>query len=173
MNDSMMDDPFEGLLGGNGADPPPALRERLRQTTLGHVRHRRRVRRLGQACAAAAVLLAVTVWYSLSGPPPDDGQQALVKPLPPPVTPAVTAPSPARISAAELEWQAFDSLGEDRSRRYFEAGNRYLEVEADYSSALRCYSQALADASPRELEFGPNDSWLLLTLKNARRQGVN
>jgi hypothetical protein len=116
-------------------------------------------------------LVAALTWYGASGK--QESPQLVVAPEPP-APPAVGPPVTAtHVSATELEWQAFDSQGDERSRRYVEAGDLYLELEADYAAALRCYSQALADASPRNLEFAPNDSWLLLTLKNARKQGVN
>lgn len=184
MNDFMRDDPLERLLGAGEAESP-ALRERLRQETLGCVRRRRRVRRLWQASAAAACVLVAcfVIWHGMRSRVVQDPEQnarhnvAEVKPAPAPqpvpqpeAIPVAAAPAEADpLTAAALEWRAFDSQGEERSRRYFEAGDRYLEVERDYASALRCYSQALADARPGELEFATDENWMVwmvLKLKN-------
>jgi hypothetical protein len=176
MNDAIPDDPLERLLLADESDAAPELRARLRQATLGCVRRNRRVRQLCRLGAVTSVLLALAaLWYIRFNRVQDERANPRisvnVQPVPQKTEPAPAVTTP--VSAADLEWQAFDSQGEERSRRYFQAGNRYLEMEADYASALRCYSQALADVSPRDLEFTPDDSWLLLTLKNARRQGVN
>ncbi len=70
-----------------------------------------------------------------------------------------------------LEWQAFDSRS-NRAAAYFLAGNKYLEASNDLESALRCYSQALDACTEAELEIAPEDNWLVVSLKNARRKEI-
>ena len=41
---------------------------------------------------------------------------------------------------------------------------------ANIDAALRCYGQALSYCEARELEFDPNDNWLIMALKNDRRK---
>jgi hypothetical protein len=83
----------------------------------------------------------------------------------------VEGPRIVAATAQALESQAFDSFApKERAARYFQAGHRYLEEENDAESALRCYRQGLDAAGGDDLEITPNDSWLLLALKNARHK---
>jgi hypothetical protein len=50
------------------------------------------------------------------------------------------------------------------------AGDRYLEAEGNVASALRCYRLALDLASESELAVAPEDTWLLIALKDARQK---
>jgi hypothetical protein len=79
----------------------------------------------------------------------------------------VQRPQPARAElprdAVSLEWKA---LEEDPSL-YRTAADRYLE-EGRPEEALRCYGHALDTAD--DLELQPGDSYLLMVIKEARRQ---
>jgi hypothetical protein len=164
-------DPLEELLQPPMSPNPVDLRERLRARTTRHVRRRLWVRRLSLGGALAASLLLIAGILYVVWPPR--------APLDIPDTPMVVAP-PIRaevpqavvsleVSPVALEWQAFDSK-ENRAAVYFQAGNQYLATTQDFESALRCYSQALDACSDQELEITPDDTWLLMTLKNARRK---
>jgi hypothetical protein len=67
------------------------------------------------------------------------------------------------------EWQAFDS-GEDRAEQYLRAGADYLMEESDPQSALRCYGQALDAGGQTSLAVRPDDDWLLMAIKDARKK---
>jgi hypothetical protein len=76
-----------------------------------------------------------------------------------------------QVNPVELEWTAFDAADDQqRVRLYFQAGDLYLEKQNDYDSALRCYSQALHYCEARELDFNPNDNWLVMALKRDHRK---
>jgi hypothetical protein len=67
------------------------------------------------------------------------------------------------------EWQAFDSR-ERRTEQYLRAGAEYLKEESDPQSALRCYRQALDAGSDADLVVRPDDDWLLMAIKDARKK---
>jgi hypothetical protein len=78
--------------------------------------------------------------------------------------PPVVAAKP--LTALEVEWQAFDAMDEkERAHLYFQAGDLYFGRERDVSGATRCYHQALTFCDSRQLEFDPNDNWLVMALK--------
>ena len=89
------------------------------------------------------------------------------KPAPAPVAPAVPEAKPATAVAAE--WKAFDA-DQHRSELYRQAGDRYLNEDADPASALRCYGQSLENASDKDLAISANDDYLLMLVKNARQR---
>jgi hypothetical protein len=165
-------DIFDALATPSG-DAPPELRDRVRTATLDCVRRRRRMRRAAQIAAGAglAAIVVFAVWATRPrSTPAETKQESAQVPQAPRQAPAAKVEDdPAAGSALALEWQAFDSQTE-RARRYFQAGDRYLEAEEDYVSAVRCYSQALASARPEEIRIAPDDNWLVVTLKRARLQ---
>jgi hypothetical protein len=62
------------------------------------------------------------------------------------------------------------SLSPERSAAYYRsAGDRYLEVEGDLASAVRCYKRSLDAASDAELGVSTEDNWLLMAMKKARQ----
>ena len=46
----------------------------------------------------------------------------------------------------------------------------YATDLADYRAALRCYRNFLDEADPADRAVGPDDTWLLTSLKRAREQ---
>src|SRR5262249_49084327 len=75
----------------------------------------------------------------------------------------------AKLSALALEWQAVENPAR-RAELFRRAGDLYLGQENDLESAVRCYKNALNAGSEKDLEIGPQDTWLLISLKNARRE---
>jgi hypothetical protein len=92
------------------------------------------------------------------------------EPVPAPEKRLVVAgrPVPTPPSPLTLEWQALDSP-QPRPDVYRSAGDRYDE-DGDYQSALRCYRGALDTGSDKDLAIAPEDSWLLMVLKDARQK---
>jgi hypothetical protein len=165
MSDTPARDPCADFL----ATPPPvsvdgALRQRLLEQTTRIIRRRIWLKRAGWAAALAACYLAgaVTV-YLLHSPAP--AQIVIVKQSAPPPVEATTA----RLTAFVLENQALDSV-QPRPELYRLAGDRYVAESGDLQSALRCYRQALDEASEQDLQIKPEDNWLLIALKEARQK---
>jgi hypothetical protein len=146
--------------------PPPLpaddrLHDPLRERTTGVVRwrrHRRQVLRVAAlaACFAAGMLVA----HRPAPPPPPEG-------------PAVATPQPDLPElpprAVALEWQALDHP-DARAAQYRAAGDRYLAEEGDLAAAVRCYRGALDAGTAADLQISPEDNWLLMALKDARRK---
>jgi hypothetical protein len=168
MTDTPDRDPCEHL--GRIGPPPPA--DRLREALWRRLRRRLRRGRWWKRAAVAAALAACyaagfgtarlateptptpsTVVVADDGSRPHEG-------LMPPAPPA---------SPLAQEWQALDSP-EQRPEAYREAGDRYVAEEGDYESAVRCYREALDAGSERDLAIRPDDSWLLMVLKDARQK---
>jgi len=158
--------PLDALLG----PPPPAddwaLRRSLLARTQRALRWRRRWRRLGAASALAACLALgmLTVCWA----------PAPVEPLPLPArverTPGPLEPQP--LSAVALEWRAIDAPVQ-QAELYREAGDRYLGAESDPQGAVRCYTAALDEGKPEDLNISAEDSWLLMAIKEARQKEKN
>ncbi len=152
----------------------PALREILWQETARLLRRKLWRRRLQTAAAlAACVLLGMSLmWLLQPRPTPEIIVQRIQSPLTPnPKEPEEPLPA-ARETAVALEWRAFDSA-DDSAALYFRAGQRYLDDHGDMRSALRCYRLAF-EADPQLVETtNPNDNWLVIALKNARRKEIS
>jgi hypothetical protein len=148
---------------------PTSLRDEVLARTMPVLRRRRIVRRsLVGAVAASIALIALWTWNRPTPLDPVEKSAPLAKqePRPPvPETPVEPTPEPPMPLAVALEWKAFDAAEKDRAKLYVLAGNRYLDVHQDMTSALRCYQQALdaADASMRLVQS--DDTWLLTALK--------
>jgi hypothetical protein len=81
------------------------------------------------------------------------------------------APMPTPPQPRELEWTAFDAESDQqRVKLYFQAGDLYLTDHNDIDSALRCYRQALHYCDVQNVEFDPNDNWLVMALKRDYRK---
>jgi hypothetical protein len=149
----------------------PELRQALRVQTTRVLRRRRWWRRTRLTGALAACYLAGILTMRVAAPAPAPPPEISRQPTPPtlPDEPErVEAPRPTvEETALALEWRAFEAT-EHRAELYRQAGDRYLERERDPSSALRCYRQALNATPPENLAISPSDSWLLMTLKEAR-----
>jgi len=80
-------------------------------------------------------------------------------------SPAVTAPASLSASSAELQAEQQDNAAA-AATLYRQAGDRFLR-DQDYPNATRCYRLYLARAGDHSLALDTNDSWLLVSLKNA------
>jgi hypothetical protein len=59
---------------------------------------------------------------------------------------------------------------DERAELYRQAGDRYLEAEADPEAALRCYGRSLDAGGAEGLTVALDDNWLLMAIKDARRR---
>jgi hypothetical protein len=180
MSESPLPEPLDDFLLH-----PPVLpmdlqrKEELFQQTAPALGKRRGHWPVLPIAVAAGVLFGVLLSYLLfprAAPGPEATKQeqaqhpgnARQEPTPAP-TPAVRVQVQPR--PRDLEWKAFDASDDkERVRLYFRAGNLYLEMNEDFESALRCYSQALTYCDARELELKPDDNWLVMALKTDRRK---
>jgi hypothetical protein len=167
---------------------PAAENEGLRQEvlvqTLRVLRQGRRRRRLGfigllVLCYAAGL----GTWQAWKAPPlsPTSELRVVEKEVntepqstraadlvPKEASPASVETDPA-VPAVVLE-RIGASLSPERSAAYYRsAGDRYLEVEGDLASAVRCYKRSLDAASQAELGISTEDNWLLMAMKKARQ----
>jgi hypothetical protein len=162
MTDTPDRDPCEHL--GRIGPPPPA--DRLREALWRRLRRRlRRGRWWKRAAVAAALAACYAAGFGTA--------RLATEPTPAPSTVVVAddrmmPPAPPASPLAQ-EWQALDSP-EQRPEAYREAGDRYVAEEGDYQSAVRCYREALDAGSERDLAIQPDDSWLLMVLKDARQK---
>jgi hypothetical protein len=154
-------DPCEELLAPAPAPPAGRFREALLRRTRRVLRRRLWVRRAGVAATLAACFAAGLFTGRL-------GNEPVPVPETRPAPQAQSEPAPAPPPVV-VEWQAADSK-EPRADLYRQAGDRYLEEDADYQSALRCYRGALDAGSDKDLAIAPDDSWLLMVLKDARQK---
>jgi hypothetical protein len=162
-------DPCDELLtpGPTPADLEP-LRGRILQRTLPALRRRRWLRRLAWAAALAACYAAGVLTLGLRPAPPPTEQGRREQPPDPPPTPAAVEDRSARAR----EWQALETP-ERRAALYREAADRYLAEDDDVTAALRCYGASLDHGGGEALETKPDDSWLLLAIKDARQREKN
>jgi hypothetical protein len=180
-----MTDPNDDLadvLGLQPAGPSPGLRETLLSRTERRLVRDRWLRR-GAKVATVAVLFLVggaVGWFVRSpvantpGPPV---REVVVAPvfIPVPVpTPGVYTPGspeaiatapPLSASEAELRAEQADRPAEV-ARLYRAAGDSFLRQQ-DYANATRCYRLYLLRAGDSGLTLEADDSWLLVSLKNA------
>jgi len=156
-----MHDPLDDLLGPASSPPPggPLRRDLLDRTTRA-LRRRHLRRRLGAAgvllTAYAAGLLTVA---AVTPPEPAAPQLEVARSAEPPEPPV----TPAGLERRALERPA--QAGE----LYRRAADRYLD-EGDAGNAVRCYGNALEEAGAAGLEVSPDDSWLLIAIKHARKK---
>src|SRR5262249_62120137 len=140
----------------------PAFREALFRRTSRVLRLRRWLTSAGLIAVLGVVYLAGLLTPHPAAPPAPS--------LPPAPAPADVTPAPPSEETAEsavaLEYRALESE-RCRAGLYVRAADRYL-LEDDLASAAPCSRLALdegADATPR-----PDDTWLLLAIKNARKK---
>jgi hypothetical protein len=160
-----MHDNIDELLAPRPAAlPPPEVFDR----TVQALRWQRRVRQLGGVGVLTAVyvagLLTVLAWQ----PPEPSGSQRA--PTGEARSTAPRSPQPAP-SATELELRALEAP-EAATVLYRQAGDLHL-ADADPAEAVRCYGNALAAGKPEDLEVAPDDSWLLMVIKQARKKERN
>lgn len=168
-------DPLDELLTPRPAPAgEPAWKESLLRQTAGVLRRRRRLRRVAAVAALAACFAAGMLTMRLVTPPaPAEVRVVVIE------HPAMLAPAPEAVVQAQLpkpeqtglalEWQAVEEP-ERRAELFRRAGDRYLTAENDLESAVRCYRRALDAGSADDLKITPQDTWLLISLKNARQE---
>jgi hypothetical protein len=150
------------------ARPSADFRRQLFEETASAL-PRRRMPWQASLAAAACLLLALGLmwWFARRAAQSELNPVLVQRPIFEPVVEPGDA-SPVIVSAADLEWQAFDKPRDDRDARaklYWSAGQMYIAAEGDYLGALRCYSRAL-DAGPAELcEITDEDDVLAMALK--------
>lgn len=168
-------DPLDELLRPSAAaGSDETLRRRLLDQTTRALRSRRRRRVVAWAVALAACYLAGVLTVYGFGPPRIERIEIVQKapgpkPSPPQPLPAPAAPDASPDAAVAAEWKAFDA-DQHQSELYRQAGDHYMNEDADPASALRCYGQALNGASDKDLAISANDDYLLMLVKNARQK---
>jgi hypothetical protein len=166
------DDALDDLLRPPSiTDRQEKLRQRLAKETTTILLRRRWLRRLRVAAAMAACYLAGLATMSWLAPQPaitsiPPAQRISEAPRTAEARPQNTALADS--SAIAMEWQALEAI-HDRPNLYRRAGDRYLEETGDIQSALRCYRQFLDSGSDSDRIIAPQDSWLLMALKEARQ----
>lgn len=173
-----MTDPNDDLakmLGPRSGQPSPALREVVLRRTERRLVRDRWVRRAAMASGIAAVFLlgGTSGWLArtpVADAPGSPVSDVVLIPVPIP-TPGVYIPGSSRVapplSASETELRAeqADDLAE-AAKLYRTAGDAFLRQE-DYANAARCYRQFLQRRGDAALAIETEDSWLLVSLKNA------
>ena len=167
-------DPVDDLLAMHSPPPPGGtFQEALGRRTVKLLRRRRwgRQAALVSALAASYVAGVVTVQRIPKGSPPRQEEMVQQVPSPrslPPPNPEKAAPA-VQETAVALEWRAIDSPT-PRPDLFRRAGDRYLNEAGDIRSALRCYRNALDSGSEADEKISPNDTWLLIALKEAKQR---
>jgi hypothetical protein len=166
-----MSDPLDEFLGRSfSCEASEAMRLALRESTSRVLRLRQRVRKLALAGAMAACFLAgMATMYGLL--PRVAARSEPDRPVENVVTKIIEAakdqtPLP-NAQIVELQARAHKAERVTGLRR---AADLYLLEEQDYAAALRCYAQALNEADAQTLEISPDDTWLEMALKDARRK---
>jgi hypothetical protein len=168
-------DPLESLLTGIPSGTSEELRQTIQRKTLTVLRWRRWLRRsfwtaVLTACYAAGILTMAL----LRNPAPQStvASEPEIEPTEKTSSHQVTKEKPERVqppdSALALEWRALDSE-QKRPDLFLLAGDKYLQVN-DLKSAMRCYRGALDGAKEEELLITARDTWLLMSLKEAKLQ---
>lgn len=152
---------------------PAAQRERVLQNTLTVVRRyrwRRRATAIGGAVAAYAAGLATVLAWSATAPDAEHvahvAPQEIVQARQSTQEEAVHSAA----SGAALEREAAYAPLEERPELLRRAGDAYLTHDDNLGRALRCYRLFMAAADAPDLVPRQTDTWLLLTLKTARRK---
>jgi hypothetical protein len=167
-----MADPLDDFLDkGFACDPNDGLKEAVRLRTTRVLRGRRRVRRLAIVGLAAACYLAgvATMWLLPPRLPvvADMAAKAVV------IAENKIEPPPQEKPPERPEIYEFEAQTAPPGERYAQlrkAGDLYLEQAHDYASALRCYGQAFDAGGVQALAFSPDDNWLVMAIKNARKK---
>jgi hypothetical protein len=168
-------DDLADLLAPRPAPTSPVLRDAVLRCTERQLA-RARWLRWGTRTALVASLFAAggaVGWFARPTPAPPSvpAPEVVVVPVVVPIVqPALvdgpSSPVPAlSASAAELLAEQADDAP-SAARLYRQAGDAYLR-EQDYANATRCYRLFLARSGQTALALDPNDSWLLVSLKNA------
>lgn len=166
-------DDLSDLLSPKPGAESPALRDELFRRTARALRTRRWARSAAKGAVAAALLVGAFALGRSSAPRAPDVVPAVLHtefvavPVPVPVLPESPEPPPPVRTARALELDAELADGMASARLYREAGDVFLRAESDYANAARCYRLFLARAGDAGRTLETDDSWLLVSLKNA------
>jgi hypothetical protein len=167
-------DDLADLLAPQPAGPSRALRDAVLLQTERRLARDRWVRRGTRAVVVAGVFAAGSLAGWFARPERErvievTGEiHSVIVPVPVPVPdrfPSVPEHPPLSASAAELQAEQQDNPNA-AATLYRQAGDAFLR-ERDYSNATRCYRLYLARGGDAALSLDSNDSWLLVSLKNA------
>ncbi len=167
-------DPLDGMLHPPSPPDNEALRQQVYAQTRRVLQRRRRWRQLAYTAALAASFVAGLLVMRLTTPRPapalpSEPEVVVKQPEKTPQPPDRLPQSSADENALALENDAFDST-DHRVERYRQAGDTYMNEEYDPQSALRCYRNALDNATKNDLAISTNDNWLLMAIKDARQK---
>jgi hypothetical protein len=167
-------DDLADLLSPSAAASRPAFRDSLLRQTERRLARGRLLRHGTRAVAMASIFAAGGLAGWLARPERErtielpGAVHTVVVPVPLPVPERshnVLAASPTSASTAELAAEQQDDPNA-AAKLYREAGDAFLR-DQDYPNATRCYRLYLARAGEAALALETNDSWLLVSLKNA------
>lgn len=165
---------LEAFLARPPQSATESFREEVLDDTLAVLSRRRSQWQVKWFVAAWVVPVLLLAIWSLARTRMAVDKAAPPAPLPPRienVEPPATPPSPP--DAQELEWQAFDSPRNLRSKLYWQAGQAYVALTGDYVSAVRCFRQALDAGPPEFLQITAEDDFLTMALKIERTRKEN
>jgi hypothetical protein len=148
-----------------------SLRQAVLHRTTRLLRRRRWQRRGAVVLALAACYVAGLVTMRWLTPLPA-AETIVVEKTTQAAPPPPEAPPPqqeAEPPARALEWKALDHP-QITVEYYRRAGDRYLAESNDMQAAVRCYKQMLDAGSEHDLIIAPDDTWLLMALKEARQK---
>jgi hypothetical protein len=165
-------DDLADVLAPRPVPPTPELRDALLRRTERQLARDRWSRRASRAFAIATVFLAggAIGWFARPSavPMPVPVPEVVMVPLvvPVPISPSVPVPQrPLSASEAELRAEQADDRAE-AAKLYRLAGDTFLR-DQDYANATRCYRLFLARGGDTALSLEADDTWLLVSLKNA------
>jgi hypothetical protein len=176
-------DDLADVLAPQPGQPAQQRRDAILRATERQLARDRWLRRAARLAVVAAVFLAggLAGWFARtpgahapgSPNPGSPAPDVVVVTVPVPVwNPGVNTPgSPGSpgpslsASEAELRAEQMDDAAE-AARLYRLAGDAFLRGE-DYANATRCYRLFLARGGDTVLSLEADDSWLLVSLKNA------
>ena len=156
-------------------DAAEELRNAIQSKTLTILRRRRWMRRSFWAGGLTAFYAAGVLTMAFLRPPASQPITATAPETesPPKVSPEQVTTEKQKLentqppeTALALEWQALDSE-QKRPDLFLQAGDKYLQAN-DLKSAMRCYRGALDGAKEEELVITAKDTWLLMSLKEAK-----
>jgi hypothetical protein len=167
-------DDLADLLCPPAAESSPVFRDSLLRQTEGRLARDRLLRRGLRAVAMVSIFAGGGLAGWLARPEREHtielpgAVQTVVVPVPVPVPLPEHPPSaPASLTAAAAEMQAEQQDNPSAAANlYRQAGDSFLR-DQDYANATRCYRLFLARAGDSALTLESNDSWLLVSLKNA------
>jgi hypothetical protein len=168
-------DDLADVLAPRPGQPSPELRERLFRATERRLARDRWLRRGTRATAVAAVFLLGGFAGWLVRPERERvievAGDAVAVPVVVPIVlnpdvPATGSTGTQLVAAqAELRAEQADDRAE-AAKLYRQAGDAFLR-DQDYANATRCYRLYLARGGDTALSLATDDSWLLISLKNA------